>query len=181
MIQLQIVVIDAQEFQVTETLSESEDLSWFLLRLEAGWVLISSDFGYVELISEATVSTADVEEVVFTILSHHCDEPNLPEHVGLTSDHVKWKRTSALPHVIEHRLKAVKAIVTKAGPPDNARQQIAELNQIDFVDLEGGSPVNMLECLLYSACKEPVKHNTFKLPGRYVVLRVGVALLRLFR
>ena len=65
MIQHQIVVKDVEEFQVTELWNESDDLSWFLLRLDEGSFLISSDFGYVELISE--VSKEAVEEAVFTI------------------------------------------------------------------------------------------------------------------
>jgi hypothetical protein len=176
MIQHQIVVKDVREFQVTVLWTESDDLSWFLLRIDEGSVLISSDFGYVELVSK--VSKEAVEEAVFTILRSHCDETNLAECVGLTSDDVKWRRTQALPNVIKHRFKEVKAIVSKAGSLDNARQQIAKLNRRDFIDVEGGSPVNMLELLLYSACKEPAKLNTFKLLARHIVLRVQVAWLR---
>ena len=179
MIQHQIVVKDAEEFQVTELWNDSDDLTWFLLRLDEGSVLISSDFGYVELISK--VSKAEVEEAVFTILRRHCDETNLAERVGLTSDHVKWKRAQALPNVIKHRFKEVKAIVSKAGSFDNARQQVAELNRRDFIDVDGGSPVNMLELLLLSACKEPVRHNTFKLLGRVLMLQLKVAWLRWLR
>ena len=179
MIQHQIVVKDAEEFQVPETSNEEDDLSWFLLRLDQGSVLISSDFGYVELISK--VSKAEVEEAVFAIIRRHCDKPNLQERVGLTSDDVKWRRTQALPNVIKHRLKEVKAIVSKAGSFDNARQQVAELNRRDFIDVEGGSPVNMLELLLLSACQEPVRHNTLKLLGRNIMLRVQLAWLRWLR
>jgi hypothetical protein len=176
MIQHQIVVKDVREFQVTELWSESDDLSWFLLRLDKGSVLISSDFGYVELVSG--VSKEAVEAALFTILRRYCDEANLAECVGLTSDHVKWRRTQALTNVIKHRFKEVKAIVLKAGSLDNARQQIAELNRRDIIDIEGGSPVEMLETILRTACQEPVKHNTFKLLARHIVLRVQVAWLR---
>ena len=141
-------------------------------------VLISSDFGYVEPIPEATVSQATVEHAVFTIIRRHCNDTNLEQRVGLTANQVKWTTTSALPAAIKHRLKQVKAIVAKAGSLDEAGQQIAELNQRDFVDSERGSPVNMLEVRPYSACREPVKHNTFKLLGRYLVLRVQLAWLR---
>ena len=51
-------------------------------------------------------------------------------------------------------------------------------NRRDFIDVEGGSPVNMLELLLYSACKEPARHNTFKLLGRVLMLQLKVAWLR---
>ena len=181
MIQHQIVVKDAREFPVAEPANEPADLTWFLLRLGAGWVLISSDFGYVELIPEATVSQATVEHAVFTIIRRHCNDTNLEQCVGLTANHVKWSATSALPAVIKHRLKQVKAIVAKAGSLDEAGQRIAKLNQRDFVDSERGSPANMLGVRLYSACKEPVKHNTFKLLGRYLVLRVQLAWLRWLR
>ena len=179
MLQHQIFVEDAIKFQVAELWNESEDLSWFLLRLDEGSVLISSDFGYLELISE--VSKEAVEAALFTILRRHCDETNLAECVGLTSEHVKWRRTQTLPNVIKHRFKEVKAIVSKAGSFDNARQQIAELNRRDFIDVEGGSPVNMLELLLLSACKEPARHNTLKLLARNIMLRVQLAWLRWLR
>ena len=176
MLQHQIFVEDAIKFQVTELWNEDDDLTRFLLRLDEGSVLISSDFGYVELVSE--VSKAEVEVALFAIIRRHCEKPNLQERVGLTSDHVKWKRAQALPNVIKHRFKEVKAIVAKAGSFDEARQQIAELDRRDFIDIEGGSPVNMLELLLLSACKEPVRQNTFKLLGRVLMLQLKVAWLR---
>ena len=110
--------------------------------------------------SKATVSQATVEHAVFTIIRRHCNDTNLEQRVGLTANPVKWSATSALPAVIKHRVKQVKAIVAKAGSLDEAGQRIAELNQRDFVDSEGGSPANMLGVRLYSACKEPVKHDT---------------------
>ena len=170
---------DVREFQVTELWNESDDLSWFLLRIDEGSVLISSDFGYVELVSK--VSKEAVEEAVFTILRSHCDETNLAECVGLTSDDVKWKRAVELPNVIKHRFKEVKAIVLKAGSLDSARQQVEQLNHRDTIDLEGSSPVVMLGATLILACQEPGKHSTLKLLARNIMLRVQLAWLRWLR
>jgi hypothetical protein len=169
------IVVEAFKFQVSETSNEEDDFTWFLLKVGSGAVLIS-DLGYVELISGVTKE--EVEAALFAIIRRHCNEPILQERVGLTSDDVKWRRTQALPAVIKHRFKEVKAIVAKAGFLDEAWQQVAELNQRDTFDSEGGSPVEMLETILRSACQEPVKHNTFKLLARYVVLRVQLAWLR---
>jgi hypothetical protein len=178
MIEHQVFVEDVLKFHVAEASNEEDDLRWFLLKVGSGSVLIS-DLSYVELVSE--VSKEGVEAALFAIIRRHCTEPILQERVGLTSDHVKWKRAVEIPGVVESRYNNVKAIVSKAGSFDNARKQVAKLNRQDIIDIEGGSPVEMLETILRSACKEPVKHNTFKLLARYVVLRVTVAWLRLLR
>jgi hypothetical protein len=175
MIRHQIFVEEAFKFQVSEASNEEDDFTWFLLKVGSGSVLIS-DLGYVELISGVTKE--EVEAALFAIIRRYCNEPILQERVGLTANHVRWSATSALPAVIKHRFKEVKAIVVKAGSLDEAWQQVAELNQRDTFDSEGGSPVEMLETILCSACKEPVKHSTFKLLARHVVLRVQVAWLR---
>ena len=178
MMQHQIFVEDAFKFQVAEAENEEDDLTWFLLKVGRGSVLIS-DLGYVELISG--VSKEAVEEALFSIIRRHCEKPILQERVGLNSEHVKWKRALELPGVVEYRFKEVKAIVSKAGSFDNARQQVEQLNHRDIIDVEISSPVVMLEAILISACREPGKHSTLKLLARNIMLRVQLAWLRLLK
>jgi len=45
------------KFPEARPFDQQEDLSWFLLRLDGGWVVINSDYGYVELVKESTLTS----------------------------------------------------------------------------------------------------------------------------
>lgn len=157
----QIITTDASQFPSARPVAEQQDLNWFLCQLGSGWVMINSEYGYVELIDNQTLTQAQAEASVFQIIRRHSLGDHLERHIGLSADYVSWAVTDKLPSFVAHRYAEVKSLFDELGSLDGAWFRVQQLNQRDVLGLDDYSPEQWLRWYIDKECAPDTKPSIF--------------------
>jgi len=80
---------------------EWDGLTWYLLPVDAGWVLMSGNYGFHDQITRHEVNARLVEEFLFFVVKQR--SVGEPVNVGLSPEYVSWRIVKKLPAKIAKR------------------------------------------------------------------------------
>lgn len=142
-----IVVKPSDEFTDVKPFSEQADLIWVFLKLSDGWVVINTNYGYVELIKFRALTKMRAEGTVRKIVREYGTD--------VSTEDIGWASISEPPKFVRDRYTQVKRLVEESGGLDKAWFHVRRLNQSSFLGTDQWTAEDWIRWKLLEAPRRP--------------------------